>query len=99
MELSLQLYTKHESGVLLTKQIIGQMLYSHSAACQGKLIVLTIDKIEGHQVFYHLEDGKSHVFIIADAKNGDRVWEAIDQATAYAEIANFLNVCSTAVDA
>ena len=35
----------HEAGVLLTADIVGKTLYSHSAACEGRLVKLFITEV------------------------------------------------------
>lgn len=67
----------HEVGELLTKEIVGKTLYSHVAACKGKMVKLFITEVGYTHTSYETEDGKVGSFVTGSQGKGARNWEAI----------------------
>lgn len=79
----------HEVGVLLTPDIVGKKLYSHQAACKGRLVSLFVDEVGYTHTKYHTEDGENGDFCTGNCGKGGKNWEAINLDTAKQEIKQY----------
>lgn len=68
----------HDVGVLLTKDVVGKTLYSHYAACQGKIVKLFITEVGYTHTSFETADGRTGSFCTGNQGKGARNWEAID---------------------
>lgn len=74
----------HDVGVLLTVDVIGKTLYSHSAARHGKLVKLYIRKVGYTHTEYETSNGEKGMFATGNQGKGGKNWEAVSFSVAKA---------------
>jgi hypothetical protein len=73
---------RHDVGVLLTPEVIGKTLYSHSAACAGKLLKLFITEMDSSHIEFETENGETGTFCVDTQGDKRKNWEAVSFFTA-----------------
>ncbi len=82
---------RHKAGALLTPARIGQVFYSYSAACQGRLEKLILRRIGWTHIDCQSETGKWITnFLGGNQCKDGRNWEIIELDTAKAIAFRFL---------
>jgi hypothetical protein len=82
------IYSGHECGVKITKDIVGKTFFDHRSACEGKLVKLCFTKVDYTHAYYSKENGENGSVSLSEQK---RNWGIIDFEKALVEIVDFFD--------
>lgn len=86
----MNIHRGHECGVLLTQKVVGTTLYSHGAACRGRLVKLFVMSVGWTHTRYKLEgNDEEGFFCTGNQGQGAKNWEAVDLQIASDEIRHY----------